>query len=471
MSKALKVMPVPSEGELDENASVVLVRSARMFGSYAIVQFWGKAMIRIEDQTQFGPFKHYVPLTKNLHDKLAYQVLGGLTKSQLNDMYGYVTLMAPDVTEFGHLFLLGDMVWDSRELRFREDVDPDLVIWRSPIAPTAPNAPIEFLLAAANDDQGVYEDMLQSMAPILMEQKPYGVFWWVGAGANGKSSLMEALYRIFPGQLASLTVKRLTDERDTPMLNGHLANVVKESSEGRIEDTQIYKSIGTHEDFSIHKFHSQDAMTIRGNMHHIFSANQIPVFNDKGLSVRRRTLIIPFKARFEADPTFEATTFTKETLGKLLSCILRTATHIRDQHYRYKFSIITEGAKADYDEGLNTAEEYARSLLDEGVVGFDNFEYVRPEYERWCAKNGYTPLGTTYMRRAIQAAGFERRSIRTDGAVVNKYLTKMVDPSEMVAMGYGRMGFYTVEGFVRETPVSEKEAEALHKQESLADWS
>jgi phage/plasmid-associated DNA primase len=300
----------------------------------------------------------------------------------------------------------------------------------------------------------VYDDIMQSLAPLVMDQKPDGVIWWVGNGANGKSTLMEAIYRIFPGQLSSLTVKSLTDGRDTPRLNGTLANVVKESSEGRIDDTEIYKAVGTHEDFTIHKFHSQDTMTIRGNLHHIFSGNAVPTFNDKGWSARRRTFIVPFVQRFHSDPNFEARTFTPELFADLVAEMCRYAVRLRDQGLRYKWSAATLAAKAEYDVEANNAEEYAREIIQQGVVGFESFNPLRIDYENWCADQGYVPLGINNLRKAVNSSGFERRSIKSEGGRISKlYLIPTVKPGEFEASGMGRPGMYIVQGFVRpETP-------------------
>lgn len=466
MPKQITVRPVSLEEAMasQEEASqmsVITSRAIQVFRENVVVRFHGRPLILVED----GGFQRYERLGRDRFEQILYGMVGGVSRSATADVFAYVTSIAPDVSGHGHLFLLGGQVWDSRTLDFSQE-DPATVVWRSPVAPLGAEGPVPFLLAAAKGDLGVYEDMVQSMAPLLMDRKPYGVFWWVGDGANGKSSLMDALYRIFPGQLSSLTVKGLTDGRDTPMLNGYLANVVKESSEGKIDDTQIYKSIGTHEDFQVHKFHSQDAVTVRGNMHHIFSANQVPVFNDKGYSARRRTFIIPFRARFEADPSFEERTFTPEVLGHLLAEMLRATREIRDRQYRYKFSQITENAKADYDGEANNAEDYARELLREGVVAFDSFQAIRLDYENWCADQGYVPLGMGNMRRAVQNVGFERRSVGDQGFIIKRYMLKTVQPKDMVGMGLGRMGFYTAYGFV--PPVEEKEAEP--EQATLSDW-
>jgi hypothetical protein len=310
-------------------------------------------------------------------------------------------------------------------------------------------------MSLAGNDSGLYDDIMQSLAPLVMDKKPDGVIWWVGDGANGKSTLMDAIYRIFPGQLASLTVKGLVDGRDAPMLNGVLANVVKESSEGRVDDTERYKAIGTHEGFRVHKFHSQDDILIRGNLHHIFSANSVPIFNDKGWSARRRTFVVPFKQVFQSDPTFEERTFTPEFFGELIMEMCRYARKLRDQGYRYKWSAQTLGAKEEYDTEANNAEEYGRELINEGVVAFESFRPLRIDYENCCADNGYTPLGATNLRKAMYALSFERISVRTDidgPSTVKMYrLGAVSSNAPLQTFKISRPGLYTAEGFTSDT--------------------
>ena len=475
MNKDTELRPFSDEENQPKPIKLTVVQSGaqRVASQIKVAQFRGRAMI-----LETEPFPHFVVLHRDKFDQIAYPLLGGLTRGRMGDIFSYLGSTATDIS--GHdryvLFGLADgphRVWDTRELDWVENVDPELAIWRSEYGPINgdEDRSVELVMQLAGGDAEVYDDILQSLAPLVMEKKPDGVIWWVGDGANGKSTLMDAIYKIFPGQLSSLNVKRLTDGRDIPSLNGTMANVVKESSEGKIDDTEIYKSIATHENFRVHRFHSQDDMEIRGNIHHIFSANLIPAFNDKGFSARRRTFVIPFGQRFESDPTFEQRTFTSEMFGGLITEMCRYAQQLRDQGYRYKWSAITMGAKEDYDTEANSAEEYARQLVADGVTGFDSFLPVRMDYDNWCADNGYVPLGVGNMRRAIQAAGFERLSVRSETGVVKRYKLGHIESLEMVNFSLGRPGFFTVPGFRPEAPVVEAPVPSFHEPAEQPDCS
>jgi len=390
----------------------------------------------------------------------------------MNDVFAFLGNTAEDLSGNDHLIAFGleeasdngfyhesalTVVWDMDALEMRSDQKPTDCIWRSPYGKiSAGGKRLKFIMDLANNDEGVYDDIMQSLAPLVMARKPDGVIWWIGDGANGKSTLMDAIYKIFPGQLSSLTVKRLVDGRDTPSLNGTLGNIVKESSEGRVEDTEIYKAIGTHENFRVHKFHSQDDIEIQGNLHHIFSANTIPSFNDKGFSARRRTFIVPFTNRFDSDPTFEQKTFTPEMFGQLITEMCKYAIRLRAQGYRYKWSAQTLSAKLEYDTEANNAEEYAKYLVSQGVVAFDSYTPIKADYESWCADNGFVPLGLTNLRRAISTVGYDRRSIKDDERVGKRYVLPNIVPGDLQTMGLGRQGMYTTHGFTPEPSVAEK---------------
>lgn len=441
--------PLAGSGEEEVvKMSVVQVNALQVVDKVRVASFRGRPMLMRDI-----PYPHFVPLRREEFDKIAYPILGGISRSRMGDVFAYVGNTAEDLSDNDRYIMFGlnkdKLIWDIDRLEFTESVKPEQAIWRSPYALAGDNeyAPIPFIMSLAGGDSGVYDDIMQSLAPLVMDQKPDGVIWWIGDGANGKSTLMDAIYRIFPGQLSSITVKRLVDGRDTPSLNGTLANVVKESSEGRIEDTEIYKAIGTHENFRVHKFHSQDDMEIRGNIHHIFSGNSVPLFNDKGWSARRRTFIVPFTQRFESDPTFEERTFTKEFFGQLIAEMCRYAVKLRDQGYRYKWSAATLGAKLEYDTDANNAEEYAKELVEQGVIAFDGFGPVRIDYENWCGDNGYVPLGISNLKRALKAVTFERTSLREGVGKKNIYRLKTMDNADLQMFGISRPGLYTTTGF------------------------
>lgn len=470
MSRPSEVAVVQEE---EPKVSAVTRNAARATENESIVRVGSAAFYLTRKEIPgIGRFDRYAPLTKSEFEVMAYTKIGGVSRSAVSDAFQYVIRVAPDVSASLRYILLGQRVWDTVTLDFVRHVPENEVLWRSPYDVIEDDAPVPFVMQLAGGDEAHYRDIVQSIAAILMHKKPVGVIWWVGSGANGKSSLMDALYRIFPDQLASLTVKALTDERDAPRLNGALANVVKESSEGRIEDTKNYKSIGVHEDFPVHKFHSQDTEIIRGNIHHIFSANQIPSFNDKGHSALRRTFVIPFKERFDPDPTFEDRTFVPEMLGHLLWAVIKEARKIAERGYDYKFSPVTVSAKLEYDSEASNGQEFAKVLKDAGFVMFASFAPVRLMYEEWCRAQAYSELGTKNFRNALQEAGFVgNRQYRVKGNPQKVYALESADFKTLVEAGMPYNGMYRDMSYLPAVAKEEFEEEKEDpKENNRKEW-
>ncbi len=306
-----------------------------------MVRFNGRMMIETQER-----FKRYIPLQKEQFEKFIYKTQGDVSRTRINDLFSYACSTAKDLTQNDRFILFGHQVWDTEDLVLRSNITAVDCIWRSPYASiTDPSgAPVAFIMSLAGGDQGLYDDIMQSLAPLVMARKPDGVIWWIGDGAKNMSMLAEAIHQLFPHQLSSVSIKRLIGGRDTPLLNETFGNIVKEVSDGQVESTDIYKSIATHEDFRLHKYHHQSGVEIRGNVHHIFLANQMPTFSRKGYSTQWRTFVIPFSQHTVTNSKFERQEFTAKMSGLLIAEMCRYANRIKQQGYRYEWSAATIAA-------------------------------------------------------------------------------------------------------------------------------
>lgn len=446
--------------EASENKPIKAKMAYALRQHHRIARFKGAVIIEEEGR--------WVDMTSERFSNAVYNVFGdGVNKSRVADLEHLFRATAPDLSHMAHYIAFGSYVWDMKKLDWSQEVAGEDCVYRVDYEPNNKNGKVQFVMDLACGDEGVYHDIMQSVAPIIMDKKPTGVIWYLGGGANGKSTLVHLIYKIFGDYLTEITVKQLEDERDTPQLNGKLGNVCKESSEGFVEDTRTYKSIGTHESFAVHKFHSQDMVQIEGNVHHIFSANNIPTFGDKSYGARRRTLVVPFNNRFKPDETFEDKTFTEKFIEAFLSEIIAYAHKLKDQNYEYQFSDTTTLMKEKYDTDANTAQTYADELFGADVHAFLNFRLLAMDYENWCADHGYKPSSINVLRRAMDEKGYLRKSAKDEtGRIIKIYVAgnKSYTDLEKVA---GRLGLYRLK---------DSEAEAVDKIETqeqtklLEDW-
>src|SRR5687768_5537922 len=289
--------------DTEEKKAKKQVFAERLRRSISIARFNGTVIIQSGQQ--------WYDMSSERFASACYDEFGdSISKSLIMDLEHLFRTTAPDFSNRSHLILFGDKVWNTKKAEWDTLSPAEDCVYGIRYEPREASERIKFVLDLACGDEALYDDIMQSVAPLVLDRKPTGVIWFLGSGSNGKSSLVHLLYMIFGDYLTEITVKQLEDERDAPQLNGKIGNICKESSEAFIKDTRTYKSIGTHESFLVHNFHSQVMTSVNGNVHHIFSANNIPTFSDKSDGAKRRTLIIPFNNRFESDENFEERTFT-----------------------------------------------------------------------------------------------------------------------------------------------------------------
>ncbi len=397
-------------------------RARAIASRYEIIRFKGGSLFRVQDERQWEAMR------SDDFARAAYRSCGaGISSTQIRDLEHLFRTEAPDYTNRSHLVAMGETVWDMRKAKFDHKFGPEDCIYQCPYEPgDATSGAEKFLLDLADGRPELADDMVQALAPLLLTNRPSGVIWFWGNGANGKSSLIDAVYRLFGPHLVSLTISHIEDGRDTPIMNGALGNIVRESSETKVQDAERYKALGTHEPFYVHKFHSQDTIKVTGDLHHVFNANNIPNFSDKSGGARRRTEIIPFDNTFKEDIYFNDRTFSSEFLAGLLTLITTASQKIQKRGGRYIFSKYTLEAKKGYDEESNTAEAYMQHLKGEGVEAFTNYIQLRQAYEHWCALNGDIALGLTNMKRAAKVVGGvgKRTSFRHEGVLYHWYVFK-----------------------------------------------
>lgn len=402
---------------------------------YRIVRFRGAVL--------YHTGEGWEPLSYDEFARICYKVHGaGIRQTQIKDLQHLFFTSSDDLTKYAHYIAMPNgQVWDMSKLEFTEDVSHEDCVYTTAINPGTGNSHRKWLEEVTLGDKELADDIIKAIAPVFMAKKPFGVFWFLGNGANGKSTTLKALYAIFGSEapythnrwFSQLTVKQIEDERDTPMINGKLGNICLESNDGHVKDTGGYKNLAEHSTFNVHKFNSQDGTMVDGNVHTIFNANNIPTFADKTQGVRRRTFTIPFKASFPQDNTFDERLFAKKNfLPDLLGEILRTTVDIKKNGYSYDFSVQTLKAKEDYDEEVNSAETYFEELLQTEVWGFTNFTDLAKDYQRWCDERSYTALGKKSIAHAAKIIGYERRSFKRDGKLTTRYVCEDWDPEELL---------------------------------------
>ena len=451
-----------------EEKSSVKQRQAKMISQrYRIVRFRGAVLYRGDDG--------WLPLSSDEFARICYTTHGaGIRQSQVKDLQHLFFTSSDDLTPYAQYIAMPDCrVWDMEKLDFTQDVSPEDCVYTTSVNATNKRSHRKWLEEVTMGDTDLADDIIKALAPVFMKKKPFGVFWFLGNGANGKSTTLKALYAIFGSKapyshnrwFSQLTVKQIEDDRHVLSLNGSIANVCLESNDGHIKDTGNYKNVAEHSTFGVRVLGTHDMRSVDGNVHIIFNANNIPTFADKTQGVRRRTFTIPFNASFPQDNTFDERLFNKKGfLSDLLGEILEMTKVLAKNGYNYDFSHATVVAKQDYDEEVNTAETYFEELIKDDIWGFTNFSDLTKDYNIWCDERSVTALGKKHVAHAAKSASFHRKSFRDNsGKLVTRYVFGDLSYEEMRELPH-RWGMFQKTNSVIEIVTKENTTDKIYEQ-------
>ena len=126
----------------------------------------------------------------------------------------------------------------------------------------------------------------------------------VGAGANGKSVMLDVIRRMFPADaVSSIAPQKLSHEYSIAALAGKAINICNEVPNADVLSSEIFKSCISGDPVQGRRPY-QPSMTVIPKASHVYSANELPGSSDQTHGYWRRFCVIPFDRRFapaEAD--------------------------------------------------------------------------------------------------------------------------------------------------------------------------
>ena len=345
---------------------------------------------------------------------VCYAIFGpGIPSAHVKDLEHYFMGSHNILPVPSRLISFGGLVWDMNKCDFVPK-PKSACFFRSRVVPNM-NIKIgknKFIKSLACDDMGVYDDIFMTLSVMFSTSKPDMVGFFYGDGRNGKSVLMDIINAIIGNHISSINLERLTDQRDAPLINGTLANLCGENADNIIiEDSQTYKSIGSHERWSVHRMHTNDSIEIDTNPLHVFCVNNLPTFRDKSDAIIRRARIVPFNNKFKENRKFRDDLLSDENfLADILGELLLYCQKGKLDSWSSANSDTTQKQIDDYDSLRNSAKTFIDEYIMAGLVGFTNFIMLGQEYDKWCKDNGYTEMGVKNFRQSVMKYTFERKN-------------------------------------------------------------
>lgn len=240
----------------------------------------------------------------------------------------------------------------------------------------------------------------------------------LGLGANGKSTFLDVLMKLFGEEnLTSIPLNRLAERFETANLQSKLVNICSDIDPVYLQKTGLVKMIISGDRLrGEHKY--RDSFEFRPVVRLIFSANELPTSSDKTEVWYRRLKIVDFPNKFSKEDGSGIPNFKNRLLYELpgiFNWALEGLRRFRKQGNFTKSSKV-EAAKRMYEAENDSVASFAQERLKE--VDVDNPEYVVPkkylyrEYKAFCEENRLKAVGRRKMVRRLKKMGFEEANRR-----------------------------------------------------------
>ncbi|OIO04653.1 MAG: hypothetical protein AUJ52_14815 [Elusimicrobia bacterium CG1_02_63_36] len=233
------------------------------------------------------------------------------------------------------------------------------------------------------------EEMLgYLLLPTTRHQK---AFMLLGAGANGKSTFLNAVEALLGYEnISHVALQDMSDNRFAAAeLLGKLANIYPDLPAKALEKSDVFKAVVTGDMIKAErKF--QHPFDLRPYSRLLFSANELPPSRDLTPGFFRRWLIIPFPNRFEgqkADRGLSAKLVTPEARSAWLNRALAGLRRLEAQAGFTESSSVsaaTEKYRRQCDNVYEFIEERLRVVQGHTLAKAETYE----AYKAWAAEIG-----------------------------------------------------------------------------------
>lgn len=251
-------------------------------------------------------------------------------------------------------------------------------------------------------------------------------FILTGSGANGKSTLLDVIKRLIGKEnISSVALNELNDRFKTFQLEGKLANIGDDISNGYIEDNSTFKKLVTGETVNVER-KGKDPFDFENYSKLIFSCNEMPRINDLSDGLKRRLIFIPFNAKLskkddDYDPFIIDKLLSEESLEYLLRISLEGLDRVL---FNREFTTpkVVDETWEDYEKRNNPIIGF----LEEGKIENESTKDVYLQYQTFCSESGLKHLSRIAFSREICKHGYKTKQVKINGKPT-PYFIKVTD--------------------------------------------
>ena len=251
-------------------------------------------------------------------------------------------------------------------------------------------------------------------------------FILTGSGANGKSTLLDVIKRLIGKEnISSVALNELNDRFKTFQLEGKLANIGDDISNGYIEDNSTFKKLVTGETVNVER-KGKDPFDFENYSKLIFSCNEMPRINDLSDALKRRLIFIPFNAKFsKKDDDYDPFIIDKLLSEESLEYLLRISLDGLDRvlfNREFTTPKVVDETWEDYEKRNNPIIGF----LEEGKIENESTKDVYLQYQTYCSESGLKHLSRIAFSREICKHGYKTKQVKINGKPT-PYFIKVTD--------------------------------------------
>jgi putative DNA primase/helicase len=254
------------------------------------------------------------------------------------------------------------------------------------------------------------------------------MFFFIGGGSNGKSTLFKLFYDLVGGvnNVSSVEFKSLNNKFASSQIVGKTVNISPDDKITSNIDTHRIKAIVAGDPIQIETKH-QNPVSYKSFVKLIFGMNDMPETLDKSHGFDRRIISIPFNVRFvEGTPTDEneiqADLDMPEKLHAELPGIFALAIkglkRLMKNNYRFSESAKSSAMLEEIKEVNNPYLEFVRRYIkaDEKAVKIEDTQ-LNMYFIEWCSKEGHKFLMQENKRKMKEGL---RKALKENGINFNE---------------------------------------------------
>ena len=255
---------------------------------------------------------------------------------------------------------------------------------------------VESWFNSLSDDDGIvnlfWEITSALVRPFVRFNK--GIFLMSRKGCNGKGTLLELWRGLLGNVAASVSIASLSTRFGAAALYSKTAILSDENAVGAyIEDTSVLKAVLTNDVIQLEKKH-KDPFSYRFWGTSVFCVNDIVRFKEKGSSLYRRIITVPFEGTFFENGENTAIKDDYVHRGEVLEYVLKKALEMNCTEFHE-----SDSCKEMLDEfklNNDTVRQFAEEVLPEFSWDFIPFDLAYKVYEAYTKR--YNPSASPIGR-------------------------------------------------------------------------